>query len=200
MKYDEPMPCRIACILSVCLIALALAGCAENDTPDAVVIPEPPPSPWQSDGQGWLIALPEHEDDARLATAIAQARLTAADARERWLESPESERTNWAVKWAAPLQYDRGNDNDEKAETDSDAVEHVWVMPMHWSPFRIEGVLISDPVNTLHNERARGDLVSFPIEELSDWVHFVKGDPDGARVGGFTIDALEATYGKPPPM
>jgi len=194
---------RFACLLSAVLIASGGLGCGQNEA-DREVRPALPeaPSPWQSNGDGWRIALPEHAQDEELADVIAQARLTASDARERWLKTPESERDNWAVKWAAPLDFvfDENNDDDVGGDGEYAAVEHVWVRPLHWSPFRIEGVLISDPVNKLHKGRVRGDLVSFPIEELSDWVHFIDGDAQGRREGGFTIDALEAKYGKPPPM
>ncbi len=151
--------------------------------------PAPPPSPWRSDR---TIAVPAGDLDEALEAAIAQAQETVNGARQQWETTPESLRSRWAIKWAAP--------------TADGGIEYLWVQPLHWSPFRIEGLLASDPVNELHTPFARneetplssGDLVALPIEQLADWVHFLEGDPDGPREGGFTIEALESRFGKPP--
>jgi uncharacterized protein YegJ (DUF2314 family) len=135
----------------------------------------------------------EHEAAHELlAAAVEQARQTADEAREQWRHSPESHRHHWAVKWAAPVSDDAG------------AVEHVWVCPLHWSQFRVEGVLLSEPDRPLEissgsgHATAVGDIVSFPADELSDWVRWRIGQPNGERDGGFTIDALERIAGKVP--
>jgi hypothetical protein len=51
-------------------------------------------------------------------------------------------------------------------------VEHVWVRPVSWSRFRIEG-------------------------RLASWLHLLDGTIDGRREGGFTIDLLEQRHGPP---
>ncbi len=47
-------------------------------------------------------------------------------------------------------------------------------------------------------DKGRGELVSFPSEELSDWVRFLDGTPQGSREGGFTMTQLQGRYGSPP--
>ncbi len=75
--------------------------------------------------------------------------------------------------------------------------------PLHWSAFRIEGVLASTPANQLTSGKTLGDLVSFPIEELSDWIRYSSDAPlaggefDRPYEGGFTVKLLEKRHGKP---
>lgn len=202
-----PRSIPISLILTVAvpatMLMLGMTGCAESG-------PESPPrtiesqaratSPWRLPPEGRAEAAgvtgfdpatqiavinDEIESDhyVALSAAIEQARRTAEEARERWSTSPAHEHDRWAVKWAAPLAEVPASD---PAET----VEYVWVRPVHWSPFRVEGVLASDPVHELESGRTLGELVSFPIEELADWVRYHTDDVDGPRDGGFTIDAL----------
>jgi uncharacterized protein YegJ (DUF2314 family) len=110
------------------------------------------------------------------------ARATAGRARQRWRADPAG-RGSWAVKWASP--------------TVDGGVEHVWVQPLAWSRFRVEGRLTSPPRLPLACGRQAGDLVSFPAEELSDWVHLLDGTVDGRREGGYTIDVLVRRHGPP---
>jgi len=174
-------------MLAVCALWL-IAGC-EQSTPDP---PAPatvregasePTSQWREAGRATVVALPEGEEDAELAAAIAEARQTAEEARLRWQMAPPAEHDHWAIKWTAPTADGR--------------VEHVWVRPESWSKFRIEGRLLSVPVADLECGAAAGDLVSFPIEALSDWVYLPDGDFHGQREGGFTVRLLEQRYGVP---
>jgi uncharacterized protein YegJ (DUF2314 family) len=128
------------------------------------------------------IAVAAEPDDPQLAEAIERARSTAAQARRRWRAGPGAG-SSWAIKWAAP--------------TIRGGVEHVWVRPVSWSRFRIEGRLASPPHAELVCGRKAGELVSFPIEEMSDWLHLLDGTIDGRREGGFTIDLLEERHGLP---
>lgn len=192
-------PAPLAAIVLLC-ITLACPGC-DTRTADSQVAPaDPAPqSPWQSSASGWLISIPESLEHAELAEAIQSARDTAAHARQRWLESPQSQRRNWLVQWAVPFEAPADAATDSDAIDDNyTAVEYLWVQPLHWSSFRIEGILISQPANPLPNDRSRGQHVSFPIQELSDWVCFTTGDAHGPREGGFTLAILEAKYGTPP--
>ena len=118
-----------------------------------------------------------------MEAAIAEARSTAEEARRRWSAASPRERSGWAVKWAAPTA--EGTD------------EHVWVTPVSWSPFRIEGVLSSAPEGDLLCGRVQGQIVGFSTDELSDWVLLLDGRIDGRREGGFTIVVLERHFGPP---
>lgn len=114
---------------------------------------------------------------ADLEAAIAAARASADDARAMWRDAEAAERARWYVKWAAP--------------TTTGGVEHVWIQPDNWSAYRIEGTLASEPTRALASGRARGGRVSFPAEELSDWLFVVDDGPNAAYRGGYTIDALD---------
>lgn len=194
MTYHPAMSVRQFTLTCLCSIIVIGSGCIpNNEAPQREASITETPTPWQPGDDGWMIALPESMQNADLAEAIAKAKDSTADARTRWLATPETQREHWAVKWAAPL--DR---TDSNSSNDAASVEHLWVLPLHWSAFRIEGRLLSQPVGTLPNGRKKGDLVSFPIEDLSDWVYFVSGEATGERIGGFTIDVLEDRYGSPP--
>jgi uncharacterized protein YegJ (DUF2314 family) len=75
-------------------------------------------------------------------------------------------------------------------------VEYLWVTPLHWSPFRVEGRLANPPQRELPGGAQLGDIVSFPAEQFVDWVHFTEQRVDGPREGGFTIDVLEDRFGR----
>jgi uncharacterized protein YegJ (DUF2314 family) len=165
---------------------LAAAACEKQEPPPPL---EPPAatavdasSAWRTlDGSaGTAVAV--EADDPKLAEAIERARASAEQARRRWGADPAGGGT-WAVKWAAP--------------TVGGGVEHVWVRPVSWSRFRIEGRLASPPQAELLCGRKAGELVSFPADELSDWLHLADGTADGRREGGFTIDLLEQRHGRP---
>ena len=80
-------------------------------------------------------------------------------------------------------------------------IEHVWVKPIvTWSKFRIEGRLANQPVAELACDKTLGQPVSFPIEELSDWVHLIESsgeEEEPTREGGFTVKLIEQRYGEP---
>jgi uncharacterized protein YegJ (DUF2314 family) len=148
------------------------------------------PAAWRVENSSTIVANPQEMNDRELSAAIAQARATADEARTRWLADDPAHRDRWAIKWAAPTADDR--------------IEHVWVQPVNWSLHRIEGILTSEPINELTSGQKRGDLVSFPIEELSDWVHYVsdpKGPADNRDLneGGYTMKVLKDRYGSPLP-
>lgn len=167
---------------------VALIGCESAETPPEATKRSPPtvaqPSPWQTADGSAQVAVPNEADDPQLAEAIAEARRTVDQARQRWLSSTEQERLRWTVKWAAP--------------TVNGGVEHLWVKPiLHWSPFRIEGRLANPPQAELASGRGLGETVSFPVEELSDWAYLLQGRIDGEHEGGFTVELLEQRYGQP---
>lgn len=175
------------------LLALACAGCDGNDSAsnlEPATRPAPPPSPWLKHGESTFVAVADAPEDREMSAAIAQARSTAAQAQQRWSKADQAERQRWFIKWAAP--------------TADQSIEHVWVQPAYWSQFRIEGVLVSDPVRELTDGKAQGDVVSFSVEELSDWIH-LNIAPTGAidfnapHEGGFTVKILQQRFGKPPP-
>lgn len=168
-----------------------LAGCAKREPsasapqPSAVAESEPP-SQWLGDAESPFVAIDSEPDEAAIAAAIRQARATADQARTRWLAASADDRARrWAVKWAAPTMSETG-----------DGVEHVWVCPVNWSAFRIEGVLLSEPFAQLACGKTRGEIVGFPIEEISDWMHLKSDDIRGPRDGGFTMHVLEERFGR----
>ena len=165
-----------------------IAGCEQSppDPPRPAVAQEETTehaSQWRQEGPTTLVALPGGEEDAELAAAIAEARTTAEEARLRWQIVSPAEHDHWAIKWVAPTRDGR--------------VEHVWVRPESWSRFRIEGRLLSSPVTELECGKLAGELVSLPIEGLSDWIYLPDGDFNGRREGGFTVRLLEQRYGVP---
>ncbi len=185
-------------VVALALLGTILSGCdrgADNraGTRDG---PAPgaagaKPSPWVGDGSREALLLVDPEQDAALREALdaasRQARDTAAEARELWRQARPDERERWLIKWAAPVLDELGQPTGR--------VEHVWVRPLAWSPFRVEGVLASMPRGRIGHEA--GDLVGFPIEELSDWVFKIEGRIDGPRRGGFTVEVLEKHIGAP---
>lgn len=176
--------------LTACGAGMFLTACNDRppDTPTPKTTANGKPSPWRGSAENPVIGLDEAAN-AELAAAIAQARATAETARQTWAAATPDDRKQWWVKWAAPTADER--------------IEHVWVQPVNWSPFRVEGVLASQPLTQLECEHSLGELVSFPIEELSDWVHLLAPPTDqnalGSFDGGFTVKALEGKFG-PPPM
>jgi uncharacterized protein YegJ (DUF2314 family) len=167
---------------------IVAAGCEEAPTaapsPTAAdTAPAPRPAPaWHHARDSAQVAVVDEAEDAELQAAIERARETADDARRRWREATEADRARWAIKWAAPVL--------------GGGVEHVWVLPVTWTRFRIEGYLCNPPRQALMNGRDEGELVSLPAEEISDWLHDPAG-PDAQREGGFTIAVLEARFGTP---
>lgn len=178
MKKVAPVITMIA--LATCPALLIAPGCVRYD-PGNQNAPQPAQGQTSADGAGPAAGGSEvvtvAEDDPAMTAAIAEARATAAEARARWALASSDEREWWSVKWGAP--------------TTSGDIEHIWVTPVSWSGFRIEGWLANEPIAELECGRRLGQMVSFPIDELSDWVHFLEQRFDGPREGGFTIDALE---------
>ncbi len=165
------------------LVLLAAAGCEQADPGPALPLPPVAParSAWRTDEDGPTVAVPP--EDAELAAAVERARATVQEARTRWLASSGDDRERWGIKWAAP--------------TADGTIEHLWVVPVTWTRFRVEGRLANQPQRELECGRNAGELVSFPADELSDWVHFLQGRADGPREGGFTMELLERRYGRP---
>lgn len=175
------------CSILLTLAAFLASGCADDAAPPATSPPSKTPSAWHSGNGSALVGVDDEAHQAELAAAIAQARATAEQARKDFLTATPTEKTRWWVKWGAT--------------TVNEEVEHVWVQPLNWSPFRIEGLLASSPLAELTCGKSVGELVSFPIEELSDWIHFTGDSPDPTlndpHEGGFTARVLESHYGTP---
>jgi uncharacterized protein YegJ (DUF2314 family) len=170
-------------------VALGVGACEHVDPPGPAGPEAPAPEPAREPSAAWRtleesaqVAIEDEALAAALEEASARARRSAEDARGRWQALEAEARAQWAVKWAAV--------------TTDGGTEHLWVLPLTWSAFRIEGVLLSPPRRALRSGRTAGDTVAFPAEELSDWVRI---GPDGSREGGFTIDVLEEHLGDPSP-
>jgi uncharacterized protein YegJ (DUF2314 family) len=187
-----PISWREALILILwALVAWAAGGCEAREpsspprtaqTPAAEAT-GPQHSDWQIVDSSPQIALPADEDDPALEAAIARARQTAEDARRRWQNTPPTDR------WSAP--------------TAEGSIEFLWVEPINWSQHRIEGRLANPPQHELACGKGLDELVTFPIEELVDWMHI---SADGAspaegadKGGGFTVRLLEERHGRTDP-
>ncbi|MDY7107260.1 MAG: DUF2314 domain-containing protein [Planctomycetota bacterium] len=190
-------------ILSVLLALGGGGGCEQRPAPDASDMAAPrtadddtqPRSDWRRVDDSPQVALEADADDEALAAAIARARATAERARLRWRATPTDEREGWAIRWAAP--------------TADDGLEYLWVEPIHWSRHRVEGRLANPPQRELACGKHLDDLVSFPIEQLADWIAppgegiSEPGDAERAagetRTGGFTVRLMEKRYGRTQP-
>jgi uncharacterized protein YegJ (DUF2314 family) len=147
-------------------------------------------SHWRPIGaEEFLIDIADDAIAAELEAASQQARDAAESARLDWLDSVLTDRKhNWMINWAAPVPGGQDLEGGSR-------VEHVWIRPIEWSPFRIEGVLLSAPRADIG--AAQGDLVSFPVEQLSDWVHVIEMNGAAGREGGYTLEVLERHFGAP---
>ena len=209
--------------VAVCALTLWLCACERPDqqsqpSPSAAAPDARESMRWQRINDSAVIAVNDPDVAARLVEATTEARRTLDDARQRWGVAKPQERALWAVKWAAPLANDasadastdplpadasqesNNHDGDDGGGGDQRNLEHVWVQPINWSPFRIEGVLLSPPVHTLDCNRRAGELVSFPADQVVDWLHFAADpttNPSAPFEGGFTVKVLEHAYGRP---
>lgn len=189
---------------------ILLAGCKprEQASTQPAASETSKPSLWHEQNQATVVAVGGESHDAKLASrltaATAEARKTLNDARQRWQFGGSDDQKHWWVKWAAPIV------TDASVTGDPDPREQVWVQPVNWTAFRIEGVLCSKPVSDLACGKMLGELVSFPVDELSDWLHEVTvsgggespdGKPQGpgktAHEGGYTMAVLEERFGTP---
>lgn len=126
-----------------------------------------------------------HEPDGLLALdaadlrhpAFASARREAVsrleEARLRWTFGDDASRARWMIGWWAV--------------DESGPAELLWVAPLHWSPFRIEGTLRSRPADAQSPQQ--GSLVTFSADEVADWVCI---HDDGAIEGGFVLRSVTA--------
>lgn len=170
-----------AVFILIAVSIYTLTACDDSGDAPTRTTAQPAPAidtgpPWHEVGKSHVLAADAPQRSPALAEAIEKARATMDQARIRWSQADADERRRWAVKWAAPLE--------------SGAVEYLWVTPEHWSPFRVEGVLLNDPVHALLDGAQRGDSVSFPAEELCDWMRLPKQSDGGPIEGGFTNAAL----------
>lgn len=178
------------------LLVGLLAAC-EHAPPDRATPTTSPETPvrspvlWKHLNEATVVAVNDQSIENALVEATRQAQQSLEDARKRWAVAKPAERSLWAVKWAAPLRIDPDSRSPR-------TIEYVWVQPVNWSPFRIEGVLLSTPTSPLDCGRSRGEIVGFPIDELTDWMHVASEAPDAAFEGGFSVKVLEARYGRDP--
>jgi uncharacterized protein YegJ (DUF2314 family) len=172
---------------SISLISLSLALPACDQSPSSNRDAELPHqgSAWVRDSVSAHVVLSQQAIE-ELSTSIEEAQRTAEAAREQFASALPHERLRFVVLWMAP--------------TMEGSREFVWVRPLSWSPFRIEGELQSEPTMPLESSGTRGAVVSFPIEELADWVIFDPDRPGYAVKGAVTIQAIEQRLGAPPTM
>lgn len=191
-----------AVMYAAALALASLCGCDQQPSdagpPSTAPAAAPRPVLWkQIEGES-VVAVDEPRVQRELEKATAEARRTLDDARQRWSVSKPAERGLWAVKWAAPLGAALPSTThaaEPSTRVSSDSTEHVWVQPLTWSAFRIEGVLLSTPTAPLECGRRAGERVSFPIDEVSDWIHFATAQGDSAFEGGYTVKVLREHFG-----
>jgi len=199
-------------------VLIAPAGCdrqppadsADGNRSDKSGAAASQPMAWQRIHDAEVVAVDDALAQQALESATAEARRSLDDARQRWTVANAAERHLWAIKWAAPrapAAAQGGGDAAAAANAADGAsagepqVEHVWVQPINWSPFRIEGRLLSPPAAALESGRTQGEIVSFPVDEVSDWIHFSEDpavNPAATFEGGYTVKVLEQRYGRPP--
>ncbi len=173
--------------LALLIPFFVLATCGPADTPDDTApdaAPPPHESDWVALDGSLVVSLPETEvPDEELLNATDEAHVAAIQAREDWRNTPPEQRTRWAIKWAAPTFDNR--------------IEQVWVCPVVWTEHRIEGILANRPRNELACARTMGERVSFPAEQMTDWLHYRTDDPADGFEGGFTVKVLTKRFGTP---
>ncbi len=164
---------------------LLIAGCEQDDpiTPPPPTTAPPATRPTWTNREGERLAHGELTDSLR--AAIEAARKSLNRARLAWASAED--RDSWALKWETRTGPDRLT------------IEHLWVIPVTWTEYRVEGVLASLPLQEF--DRKPGDLVSFDSDEILDWVHTLDGPAathlSGQREGGYTVDELRNRYGVP---
>ncbi len=171
------------------LLAFVPVACVETEAPnpinDQVAGEAAPESQWYVLEDSTVISLTEAQTDDELQAAINVALASAAQERENWQYSNPQQKQRWAIKWAASTADDR--------------IEYVWVRPVQWSAYRVEGVLANTPQNELTCNKTLGEYVSFPVEEMADWIRFLSDDFSGPYEGGYTLEVLTNRYGTPQP-
>ena len=190
---------RFAVLLAICMTF----GCEPppSDSADrAATAPSQTtaqPALWRQVQGATVVAVSDPAVERQLERATGEARRTLDDARQRWSVATPEQRMLWGVKWAAPLAEAAGDQNQASPPpaAGSESVEHIWIRPLTWSAFRIEGVLLSTPTRALDCGRTASEIVSFPIDEVSDWIHFASQQADTAFEGGFTVRVLQERYG-----
>ncbi|MGC3991527.1 MAG: DUF2314 domain-containing protein [Chthoniobacteraceae bacterium] len=145
--------------LTFCL-AGAISGCKRSErNPDVL----------HRDGDPDVIYV--DSEDAEMNAAIAHAQSTKAEFLQT-LQAAKPNQTDFSAK--RPYLTNKGG-------TDR---EHIWVSNLSYDGKLLHGTIGDDPVNIPHLKL--GDPVSFPPDELSDWMYL----EDGKIVGGYTIRVL----------
>jgi uncharacterized protein YegJ (DUF2314 family) len=184
---------------AVLLVICGGEGCARQSSPRDAEAPAAradeggtePRNDWREIDASPQVALDADADDEALAAAIARARETAEAARLAWHAKPPTDRSGWAIRWAAP--------------TADGGLEYLWVEPINWSRHRIEGRLANPPQRELACGKGLDDLVGFPVEQLADWIappgeglSGAASEENGAGAalaGGFTVRLMEQRHG-----
>ena len=188
-----PQAARHAALI---LATIVLCACEPPEAEPTLPAPAPPEQPaalappmrWEGPSEGRSIRLSD-EEESLLASATEQARETLEQARTRWAfgDAPASRR--WLTAFRSPVDHDADAANDSRAPS---LTEYLWIEPAHWSAFRIEGWLRSQPCDP-NSPLRPGELVAFPIEDFVDWVMLEDGV---IREGGWTILLLENLFGR----
>lgn len=175
---------NLAWSTTLCLLAALLCACDQQPNTTSNADAEPHDSAWVRDGDGLSTHVTLSNDEvAGFADAIAKTQASAKEAQAQFVKEIPADQTRYAILWMAA--------------TTEGSREFVWVRPVSWSLFRIEGVLLSEPTQPLECGRSTGEFVSFPVEDLADWAILDPKNPGQALQGAATLQAIEQQVGTP---
>lgn len=174
------------CVFPTLLAAVLMLLCACDRMPTSDAANRDPGAPadslWVRDHDSAHVTLSKQQM-AEFSDSISAAQKSAQAAQQQFSAAIPAEQVRYAILWMAA--------------TADGAREFVWVRPVKWSPFRVEGVLLSEPVHELECGRLAGELVSFPVEDLADWVILDTTQAGKVDQGAATIRAIEQRIGAP---
>ena len=100
-----------------------------------------------------------------------------AEAHRRWPEFSKQFRDHGTTRGPFIVKAELGEEGHR---------EFLWCEVMTIMPGKIRAILKSEPTAAVN--LAKGDQVSIPLQEITDWVY---PDEEGEKVGAFTLDAMD---------
>jgi uncharacterized protein YegJ (DUF2314 family) len=100
-----------------------------------------------------------------------------AEAHRRWPEFSKQFRDHGTSRGPFIVKTELGQEGHREA---------LWCEVMTIMPGKIRAILKSEP--TVAVNLAKGDQVTIPLDEITDWVY---PDEEGEKVGAFTLDAVD---------
>jgi uncharacterized protein YegJ (DUF2314 family) len=118
------------------------------------------------------------KDDTVVSVSDTDPEMNAAmaEAKRRWPEFVSAFREQNGERFSAKYPFPKS----------TGAVEHVWFSVSAINADQVTGTIDNDPVGDIGHKR--GETVTVPSRDISDWLYSVKGKKE--VVGGFTIKVL----------